>query len=68
MDNDVLTKLARQCRECPLVKTCKHKKLETMEYLPDPIMADTKAQVLRETVSRVVNGEVVTIHIMSLLV
>ena len=62
MDNDVLTKLARQCRECPFAKTCKHKKLEAMEYLPNPIMADTKAQVLRETVSRVVDGKVVTMY------
>ena len=33
-----------------------------MEYLPDLIMADTKAQVLRETVSRVVDGESVTMY------
>lgn len=65
-----LARLAKQCRECPFVETCDHKELEALGYLPEPIMADVKAQVtaniaapiLRETVSRVVDGEIVTMY------
>ena len=65
-----LVRLAKQCRECPFVKTCEHKKLEAMGYLPEPIMTDVKAPVtadiaapiLREIVSRVVDGKVVTMN------
>ncbi len=65
-----LARLAKQCRECPFVKTCEHKKLEAVGYLPEPIMADIKTPVtadiatpiLRETLSRVVDGEVVTMY------
>lgn len=64
-----LARLTKQCRECPFVETCEHKKMEALGYLPEPIMADAKAPVtadiaapiLRETVSRVVDGKVVTI-------
>lgn len=63
-----LARLTKQCRECPFVETCEHKKMEALGYLPEPIMADAKAPVtadiaapiLRETVSRVVDGKVVT--------
>lgn len=65
-----LARLAKQCRECPFVETCEHKKMEAVGYLPYPIMADVKASVttditapiLRETVSRVVDGKVVTMY------
>lgn len=65
-----LVRLAKQCRECPFVKTCEHKKLEAMGYLPEPIMTDVKAPVtadiaapiLREIVSSVVDGKVVTTY------
>lgn len=65
-----LARLAEQCRECPFVKTCEHKEMEAVGCLPDPIMADVKATVtadiaapiLRETVSRVVDGKVVTMY------
>lgn len=65
-----LARLAKQCRECLFVKTCEHKELEAVGYLPDPIMADAKAAVaagitapiLRETVSRVVDGRIVTMY------
>lgn len=65
-----LARLAKQCRECPFAKTCEHKEMEALGYLPDPIMADVKAPVaadiaapiLRETVSRVVNGKVTTMY------
>lgn len=40
-----LARLAKQCRECPFVETCGHKEMEALEYLPEPIMADVKAQV-----------------------
>lgn len=60
-----LARLTKQCRECPFVETCEHKKMEALGYLPEPIMADAKAPVtadiaapiLRETVSRVVDGK-----------
>lgn len=65
-----LTRLAKQCRECSFVKTCEHKELEAVGWLPEPIMADVKAPVtadiaapiLRETVSRVVDGKVTTMY------
>lgn len=49
-----LARLTKQCRECPFVETCEHKKMEALGYLPEPI--------LRETVSRVVDGKVVTMY------
>ncbi len=60
-----LARLAKQCRECPFFETCEHKELEALGYLPESIMADVKAPVttdiaapiLRETVSRVVDGK-----------
>ena len=66
----VLARLTKQCRECPFVETCEHKEMEALGYLPEPIMADVKvpvtadiaAPILRETVSRVVDGKVVTMH------
>lgn len=54
-----LARLTKQCRECPFVETCEHKKMEALGYLPEPIMADA---ILRETVSRVVDGKVVTMY------
>ena len=32
----VLSKLAKKCRECPLVSMCDKKKMETYEYLEIP--------------------------------
>lgn len=63
-------KVTKQCRECPFVETCEHKEMEALGYLPEPIMADAKvpvtadiaAPILRETVSRVVDGKVVTMY------
>lgn len=60
-----LARLTKQCHECPFVETCEH-----IGYLPEPIMADVKvpvtadiaAPILRETVSRVVDGKVVTMY------
>jgi hypothetical protein len=40
-----LVRLTKQCRECPFVETCEHKKMEALGYLPEPIMADVKAPV-----------------------
>lgn len=65
-----LARLAKQCRECPFVETCNHKEMEALGYLSDPIMADAKvavaaditAPILRETVSRVVDGKIVTMY------
>lgn len=60
-----LARLTKQCHECPFVETCEHKEMEALGYLPEPIMADVKvpvtadiaAPILRETVSRVVDGK-----------
>ena len=49
-----LARLTKQCHECPFVETCEHKEMEALGYLPKPI--------LRETVSRVVDGKVVTMY------
>lgn len=57
-----LARLTKQCRECPFVETCEHKKMEALGYLPEPITADIAAPILRETVSRVVDGKVVTMY------
>lgn len=65
-----LARLTKQCRECPFVETCEHKEVEALGYLPEPIMTDAKvpvtadiaAPILRETVSRVVDGEVLTMY------
>lgn len=65
-----LARLAKQCRECTFFETCEHKEMEAEGYLPEPIMTDVKAPVtaditvpiLRETVSRVVDGKVVTMY------
>lgn len=43
-----LARLTKQCRECPFVETCEHKEIA--------------APILRETVSRVVDGKVVTMY------
>ena len=40
-----LARLTKQCRECPFVETCEHKKMEALGYLPEPIMADAKDPV-----------------------
>lgn len=61
-----LARLTKQCHECPFVETCEHKEMEALGYLPEPIMADVKvpvtadiaAPILRETVSRVVDGSI----------
>lgn len=65
-----LARLTKQCRECPFVETCEHKEVEALGYLPEPIMTDAKvsvtadiaAPILRETVSRVVDGKVATMY------
>lgn len=45
-----LARLTKQCRECPFVETCEHKKMEALGYLPEPIMADVKAPVTADEV------------------
>ena len=31
-----LSRLAKACRKCPYVDTCKHKRMEALGYLPMP--------------------------------
>lgn len=55
-----LARLKKQCRECPFVETCEHKPI--MADVKVPVTADIAAPILRETVSRVVDGKVVTMY------
>lgn len=56
-------RLTKQCHECPFVETCEHKEPEPiMADVKVPVTADIAAPILRETVSRVVDGKVVTMY------
>lgn len=65
-----LARLTKQCHECPFVETCEHKEMEALGYYQNrlwqmsksPVTADIAAPILRETVSRVVDGKVVTMY------
>lgn len=60
-----LSKLAKECRECPFVEKCRHKRMEALGYLPEPALypvAETSAvelvqPILRETMTIMVEDE-----------
>lgn len=65
-----LSRLSEECQKCPFVKKCKHKRMEALGYLPEPLAANAGAPsvaeltrpILRETVNIIVNGEVVKVY------
>lgn len=65
-----LSRLSEECRKCPFVEKCKHKRMETLGYLPEPLIANAGVPsvaeltqpILRETVNTIVNGEVVKVY------
>lgn len=60
-----LKRLAAECRACPFIETCDHKRMEALAYYPDPCIApivqpnasDLAAPVLRETIERHAYGQ-----------
>lgn len=65
-----LSRLSEECQKCPFVEKCKHKRMEALGYLPEPLIANAGAPsiaeltqpILRETVNTIVNGEVVKVY------
>lgn len=65
-----LSRLAEECKKCPFVENCKHKRMEALGYLPEPLVANAGAPsvaeltqpIIRETVNTIVNGEVVKVY------
>lgn len=66
-----LTRLATDCRSCPYVDTCGHKRMEALGFLPKPPLfnsashpaAEPAAQpFLRETMEIWVNGKPATVY------
>ncbi len=43
-----LSRMSAQCRQCPFVDTCNHKKMEALGYLPDPYIASATEPVLAD--------------------
>ena len=67
-----LSKLAAGCRACPYVDTCDHKRMEVLDFLPEPPLSMSAAQpaansaaqpLLRETREIRVNGVTMTIYV-----
>jgi hypothetical protein len=59
-----LSRLAKECSECPFVEKCQHKRMEALGYLPEPILspvvetstAELTQPILRETMTIMVEG------------
>lgn len=67
-----LSRLAAGCRACPYVDTCDHKRMEALDFLPEPPLsmsasqpaAESAAQpLLRETREIRVNGKPVIVYV-----
>lgn len=65
-----LSRLSKECRECPFVSQCKNKQMEALGYLPEPMAASASqselvsmaAPVLRETREIHVDGKTITVY------
>ena len=65
-----LSRLAEECRKCPFVEKCEHKRMEALGYLPEsmianviaPSVAELTQPILRETVNTIVDGEVIKVY------
>ena len=60
-----LSKLSEECKNCPFVSRCKHKRMEALAYMTetqvlanaaDPSFENLAAPLLRETMTIMVNG------------
>lgn len=60
-----LSRLSKECSECPFVEKCQHKRMEALGYLPEPILspvvetsvAELAQPILRETMTIMVEGK-----------
>lgn len=60
-----LSRLSKECSECPFVEKCQHKRMEALGYLPEPILspvvetsvAELIQPILRETMTIMVEGK-----------
>lgn len=60
-----LSRLSKECSECPFVEKCQHKRMEALGYLPEPILspvvetsvAELVQPILRETMTIMVEGK-----------
>ena len=60
-----LSRLSKECSECPFVEKCQHKRMEALGYLPEPVLspavetsvAELAQPILRETMTIMVEGK-----------
>lgn len=60
-----LSRLSKECSECPFVEKCQHKRMEALGYLPEPVhspvvdtnVAELAQPILRETMTIMVEGK-----------
>lgn len=60
-----VSRLSKECSECPFVEKCQHKRMEALGYLPEPILspvvetsvAELVQPILRETMTIMVEGK-----------
>lgn len=60
-----LSRLSKECSECPFVEKCQHKRMEALGYLPGPVLspvvetsvAELAQPILRETMTIMVEGK-----------
>lgn len=65
-----LSRLAEQCRKCPLKDNCRNKQMEALGYLSEPIVvgsiapsaAESTQPTLRETVNTIIDGKDVKVY------
>lgn len=60
-----LSRLSKECSECPFVEKCQHKRMGALGYLPEPVLspvvetsvAELTQPILRETMTIMVEGK-----------